>query len=217
MAKDTLEYHRLELSIASDPLDPRRILPTISSRHRRILDVGCGVGQTLIASNLPETAFAVGVDLDHSALAYGVEHTDGIHFVRAKGEALPFFEDSFELVICRVALPYMHVSRALDEMSRVLTEGGELWLVLHPFSMTAGELSDSIRAGNLKAAVYRLWVLGNGFTLRLLGKQWSWPLDPGRYESWQTVAGTKRTLLKAGFDDITIDRGTHFLITARKG
>src|SRR5215467_1890396 len=99
MPKGTLDYHRLEFSIAVNPDDPRRILPDVSARHRRILDVGCGAGQTLIASNLRESAFAVGVDLDHSALVYGRQQTTSIQFVRSEGEALPFASNSFDLVI----------------------------------------------------------------------------------------------------------------------
>jgi len=216
MSKESLDYHRLEFSIAANPEDPRRILPEISARHRRILDVGCGAGQTLIASNLGEAVLAVGIDLDYAALAYGRQQATNINFVRAEGEALPFRNKSFDLVICRVALPYMHVERALREMSRILDETGELWLVLHPLSMTATELLDSVRQLNSKATIYRLWVLGNGLSLHFFGKQWRWQLRPKRYESWQTAARTRRLLLSAGFHDVKVNRAAHFVITARK-
>jgi ubiquinone/menaquinone biosynthesis C-methylase UbiE len=216
MSKGPLDYHRLELSIAANPDDARRILPAVSARHRRILDVGCGAGQTLIASNLEEGVLAVGADLDYLALAYGRQQATNINFVRAAGEALPFKNDSFDLVICRVALPYMHVERALREMFRVLDETGELWLVLHPLSMTATELFANLRQLNSKATIYRLWVLGNGLTLHLFGKQWRWPLHPKRYESWQSAARTRRMLLTAGFHEINVNRDNHFVISARK-
>ena len=215
MPQNTLDYHRLELSIATNPEDPRRVLPEVSSRHRRILDVGCGAGQTLIASNLPEMVFAVGVDLDSAALSFGRQQSNGLIFVCAQGEALPFAANSFDLVICRVALPYMHVKRALSEMGRVLDKGGELWLVLHPFRMTARELAENVRSLQLKAAVYRVWVLLNGFSLHVLDKQWSW-VQSGRYESWQTFGRTTHTLLKLNFEDIRVERGNHFVVTARK-
>ena len=216
MPKDTLDYHRLEFSIAVNPDDSRRIMPDVFACHRRILDVGCGAGQTLIASNLRKTVFAVGVDVDHSALVYGRQQTTKVHFVRSKGEALPFANSSFDLVICRVALPYMHIDRALGEMFRVLDEQGELWLVLHSLSMTARELLDSLRQLKAKTTIYRLWVLGNGLSLHLLGKQWQWPLRPKRYESWQTTARTKRIMLSVGFENVSVNRRGHFVVTARK-
>ena len=71
MRNDSSNYHRLELSIATDPNDSRRVMPRVESRHRRILDIGCGAGQTLIGSNLSDNVMAVGVDVDHAALALG--------------------------------------------------------------------------------------------------------------------------------------------------
>ena len=97
-------------------------------------------GQTLLASDLPDGVLAAGVDVDYSALSAGREMSAGIGLVNAEGESLPFCKETFDLVICRVALPYMHVTRAVREMARVLRVGGDLWLVLHPFSMTVQEL-----------------------------------------------------------------------------
>ena len=62
-----------------------------------------------------------------------------------------------------------------------------------------------------KAALYRLWVLMNGFTLHAVGKQWSWPTKRRRFESWQTESTIRRALLAAGFDRISVTRGRHFM------
>ena len=210
------DYHQLELSIASDPNDSRRVMPVVEPRHRRILDVGCGAGQTLIGSKLPEHVLAIGIDVDSSALAMGKQLTSAIHFVTGRGEALPFASESFDLVICRVALPYMHISRALSEISRVTDAGGDVWLVLHPFSMTAKELGANLAHLQLKASFYRLWVLMNGVALNTVGKQWHWPGNANRYETWQTNAGITSSLRAAGFDHIQISRGDHFVVTANK-
>lgn len=210
------DYHRLELSIASDPHDSRRVMPHVEGKHRRILDVGCGAGQTLIGSKLPETAFAVGLDNDHSALSLGKQFSAGIDFVSGLGETLPFKNGSFDLVICRVALPYMHISRALSEMSRVTRPGGDLWLVLHPLSLTVKELGTNLVRFQVRAGVYRLWVMMNGLALHFVGKQWSWPINPRRYESSQTKKSIKRALLAAGFERVNISRGNHFVVTAAK-
>jgi ubiquinone/menaquinone biosynthesis C-methylase UbiE len=216
MSRDSSEYHRLELAIAANPDDERRVIPRVEARHRRILDVGCGAGQTLIGCNLSKDIFAVGLDQDESALALGKQLTTPIHFVIGEGAALPFTDDSFDLVICRVALPYMHVARALSEMARVSVAGGDLWLVLHPFSMTVSELGANIAHLQIKAGLYRTWVLLNGLALHVLGKQWRWPSQSGGYETCQTNKAITRALRTAGFDQIQINRERHFVVTATK-
>lgn len=213
---DNAEYHRLELSIAADPDDKRRVIPRVEARHRRILDVGCGAGQTLIGCNLGNDVFAVGLDTDESAIALGKQLTTAIHFVIGEGAALPFADGSFDLVICRVALPYMDVARALSEMSRVSVAGGDLWLVLHPFSMAVKELGANIARLQFKAGLYRTWVLANSLTLHVLGRQWRWPAGSGRYETCQTDKSMTRALRAAGFDQIQITRANHFVVTATK-
>ena len=137
-------YHVLELQIASDPVDRRRCMPAIRSEHRRILDVGCGAGQTLIASRLDAEVTAVGIDCDERALLLGRQLNPGIRLIRARGESLPLASGFFDLAISRVALPYMRTDAALAEMARVLRAGGDLWIVLHPFSMVWDELKASL-------------------------------------------------------------------------
>jgi ubiquinone/menaquinone biosynthesis C-methylase UbiE len=191
-------------------------MPRVEARHHRILDVGCGAGQTLIGCKLTDGIFAVGLDTDESAVALGKQLTKAIQFVIGEGESLPFGDGSFDLVICRVALPYMHVARALSEMSRVLAADGDLWLVLHPFSMTARELGSNIVQLQLKSGIYRMWVLLNGLALHVSGKQWRWPSNHGGYETWQTNKGMARALRAAGFEQIQITRYNHFVVTATK-
>jgi len=216
MRVNTSEYHRLELAIASDPSDSRCVLPQVEPRHRRVLDIGCGAGQTLIGSGLEDEVFAVGLDTDESAVTLGKQLTSTVRFVVGEGESLPFADGSFDLMICRVALPYMHVARALAEMSRVTAAGGDLWLVLHPFSMTLRELGSSLVRFQLKSALFRTWVLLNGLSLHLLDRQWRWPLNHAGYETWQTNKSITRALCAAGFDHIQISRNNHFVVMATK-
>ena len=214
MGTDTSEYHRLELSIAADPNDSRRVMPRVESGHRRILDVGCGAGQTLIGCDLSDGVLAVGIDTDVSALTLGKQFTNAVQFVIGEGESLPFADGSFDLAICRVALPYMHVARALSEMCRVTAAAGDLWLVLHPLSMTVQELGANVGRLQLKASLYRAWVLLNGLALHVAGKQWRW--RSGSYETWQTSSGITRALAAAGYAEIKITRDNHFVVTATK-
>src|SRR5579862_1211793 len=102
------EYHLRELEIALSPDDARRALPVVPDGCARVLDVGCGAGQTLIASDL-KGARAFGIDYDHSPLKGGKARNGHIEFVQASGEALPFADASLDFVISRVALPYMRI------------------------------------------------------------------------------------------------------------
>ena len=86
-------------------------MPVFSQKHKRVLDVGCGGGQTLIDSRLGPDAVAVGVDRDFAALQLGRRLGPHVRFVCATGEQLPFETSYVDLVISRVSLPYMHIPR----------------------------------------------------------------------------------------------------------
>ena len=212
---DLRSYHLMELSIAQDPADPRRSLPAIGPHHRRVLDVGCGAGQTLISSRLPPGSLGVGIDIDHEPLVLGRELAPTLQFLRARGEALPFTPSSFDLVICRVALPYMHIRRALAEMARVLVHGGDIWLVLHPWRMTMAELRGAVQGLRLRSALHRGYVTVSSLLFHAAGVQMAWPPN-GSYESFQTVRGMRRALRSAGFDRIEFTRAAGFIATARR-
>lgn len=210
------EYHLLELAIAKQPSDQRRIMPEISPHHRKILDVGCGAGQTLIASNLDPDVFAVGVDLDPAALSLGTRLSTRCNFVCAKGEALCFPSESFDLVISRVALPYMHIPKTLNEIWRVLRQGGDLWVALHPPSIATEELIHNLSVLKWKRVAHQLYVLINSLTLHVLNKEFSFPVGQVGYESFQTNKGFSRALRSAGFAEIQINRDNFFVATAKK-
>ena len=236
-------YHLAELEIAADPGHPAHLNPAIPP-GARVLDLGCGAGQTLIATapaqelrspapgaeaplwqgarlrhsgdyaagsaTQPERMHRrpVGVDRDLAALALGRALTRRFPFACASGEALPFREGTFDLVLARVALPYMDLPRALAESRRVLRSGGALWATLHPAAVPWR----AFRRANARGKLYQLLVLANGvlfhLTLRLLR------LPGGRYESFQTASAIRRALGAAGFTGIEIARGRHFVATA---
>jgi ubiquinone/menaquinone biosynthesis C-methylase UbiE len=208
-------YHVLELQIASDPVDSRRVMPTIGAQHRRIVDVGCGAGQTLIASRLKDDVVAFGVDRDHGALSLGRMLYPRLRLIRARGEQLPLPSNYFDLAISRVALPYMRTTAALSEMARVLTPGGDLWIALHPFSFVWGELKAALKRRRWGAALNRIYALANGglehFTGRELPVAWR-----GRHNSFQTEARIVRTLAALGFENIRVDKRRFFVVTASK-
>jgi ubiquinone/menaquinone biosynthesis C-methylase UbiE len=208
-------YHVLELQIAANPADSRRVMPAIRAEHRRILDVGCGAGQTLIASRLPDDVTAIGIDCDPGALALGRLMYPKLRLVRARGEALPLASGWFDLALSRVALPYMRASAALAEMARVLRPGGDLWLVLHPFSLVWNELATSVKRRRWRAALHRVYALANGVAVHLTGRELPAPYR-GKHHSFQTRERIVRTLQELGFEAIRVEQGRFFVVTATK-
>lgn len=172
----------------------------------RILDIGCGAGQTLIASYPGRLSF--GLDVDLGALRLGRGWTSSVAFACGRAEALPYRSADFDLVVARVSLPYTDITRSLHEIHRVLKPDGMVWMTLHPLGL---------RTRQVRWARWRSWltfayVLTNGLCLHVLQKQFSFF---GRHESFQTEGGMRRALRRAGFHDVKIDRKRHFLFTAR--
>src|SRR5215470_18089535 len=211
-----LAYHMQELEIARARDDLRRVVPVLSDRFESVLDVGCGAGQTLIACEISPTTFTCGVDIDQEALALGRRLSQRIAFVRASGERLPFPDRSFEVVISRLSLPYMHLPGALREIARVLRPEGQIWFTLHPISMVFQNIAKSLKEWNAKHLAYQFYVLANGLSLHLTGKQFRFPFNRDKCESFQTVGGIVRAMRAVGFDQVRTYRGELFVVTASK-
>jgi len=206
----SIEYHEFELRIALDPNHPERLVPDIGDAQS-ILDIGCGAGQTLIA--LGNAKRRIGVDIDTDAVKLGMQWAaaSGIRMLAARGENLPFQPDSFEFVYSRVALPYMDIPVALNEIHRVLRPGGRVWLTLHPITIPAAQF----RRGNVKGKIYAAYVMLNGLWLHITGK--TFRFLRGVTESFQTDRGIKAALTRAGFLNIEFHRtARHFIVMAQR-
>jgi SAM-dependent methyltransferase len=210
------DYHLAELRVAQDPADARHILPPLGPEHRRVLDVGCGAGQTLIASRLPAATFAVGIDPLLAAVTLGRSLDARLRLVCGAGETLPFASERFDFVYSRVALPYMRIDRALAEMARVLRPGGTVWLTLHPWSRVLQDTLAEARQLHARATLHGVYVLANGLLLHASGKQFAWPFGRGGYESFQTARSIRGALARAGFEDIVITKGRFFVVSAQR-
>jgi len=212
---DTLAYHLAELRLVGDPGNPRRCIPNFDCSGWDVLDVGCGLGQTLVAPEFSGARSRHGIDVDESAIELGRSMFPDLVLTRAAAEKIPYDDARFDLVFSRVALPYTNVPVALAEMSRVTRPGGRVWLALHSWRMESEVLWAACRQLAIKRLIDRAYVVANSLLLVMSGhcipRPWS-----GTFESFQFARGIARVMRKLSLSEITALTGPHFCISARK-
>ena len=141
------EWHRAYIQNAYRELEngiTRRQLDTldIDATGKRVLDVGCGAGNLLVALSTDTPELLVGVDVDAFFLASGRSQIGELidrssvdpALLRAVLPALPFADASFDLVTCFLVMPHVPDDKtALTELTRVLKPGGTLAISGHGF------------------------------------------------------------------------------------
>ena len=113
-----------------------KILRFVKIRGRmRILDLGCGSGYLAfpMAKNNADSE-VIGLDIVSDTLEANrskanEERIKNLSFVRYDGIDFPFEDQSFDLVVTRYALHHFpDIEHSIGEMSRVLKEGGMLFI-----------------------------------------------------------------------------------------
>ena len=129
-------YRELEEGITRQQLDTLNIDAT----GKKVLDVGCGAGNLLVALATDTPKLLVGVDLDAIFLTFGRSQVERLidpssavpALLRASLPTLPFADESFDLVTCFLVMPHVPDDRtALTELARVLKPGGTLAISGH--------------------------------------------------------------------------------------
>ena len=104
----------------------RRLPPDLGDR---MLDVACGTGSFLqaVTGSHPKVKLA-GVDISPEMLAVAQQRLPaGVELQVASADALPFRDDSFEILVTTNAFHFFRVPKdVLNEMRRVLRPGGTL-------------------------------------------------------------------------------------------
>jgi SAM-dependent methyltransferase len=162
-----------------------------------VLEVGCSSGRKLRTWWGDRLSRRVGVDVDSKALALGCvfarQENQPVDFYCCSGHSLPFPAASFDFVICRNALTYMHHRTALREMSRVLKPNGLLFIRFENIWFDFAVLSHP-RGPKAFFFVGRNFVFG--VLLALFGRQ---PTPGGRLWGWRAFAtrGQLRRVLRS--------------------
>jgi ubiquinone/menaquinone biosynthesis C-methylase UbiE len=188
-------------------------VPKLQGRFARALDLGSGERTVFDYLSAREMVCTDIVAVPECAKRF--------RFVVCRAEKLAFRNDCFDVVVARVAIPYVNLPEALPEIYRVLAHGGRLWATLHLPRMALRRMLKAAGKGDVKDVVYQLYALLNYFLTCEFSYQLKW--FNGRYESVQTPSSIRRALRRAGFVDVkteiipdTHGRGKHFAVEAVK-
>ncbi|MDQ2747004.1 MAG: methyltransferase domain-containing protein [Acidobacteriota bacterium] len=164
-----------------------------NTNPRTILDLGCGAGQDILPFIERTDAFCVGLDYaaELGAVVKNVFGRDELKnraaFARATGERMPFADASFDAVLCRVALPYMHNRRTFAEVARILKPNGVFLLKTHAPAFYFALLKERLKTFNPKQIAYPLICLAGSVWHQTSGKQLTQGFWAGK-EIFQTAA-----------------------------
>ena len=113
-------------SWCTDQVLGERILALAEAKQSdRVLDVACGTG---LVSRLFSAlgAHVTGVDVTPDMADQARPYLDELRI--APAEALPFDEQTFDIVVCRQGIQFMVLPDAVEEMFRVVRPGGRIVL-----------------------------------------------------------------------------------------
>ena len=170
-------------------------------KPQKVLDLGCGAGQDVLPFVEKTDAFCVGLDYaaELGTVTKNVFGNDELKnrtaFVRSIGEKIPFADASFDVVLCRVALPYMHNRRTIAEVARILKPNGVFLLKTHAPAFYFGLLKARAKTRNPKQIAYPLICLTGSVWHQITGKQLTKGFWAGK-EIFQTEAFIKSECAK---------------------
>ena len=131
MAYDQAALTRLMRNDA-DPGNRRRVVTILEylaiQRGDRVLDCGCGLGWFLAVAGQLCDCSLYGIDIDRGRIRRAAgEVSSRTHLVQARGDRLPFGDESFDKVVLSEVLEHVPDDAALlAEVRRVLVPGGVL-------------------------------------------------------------------------------------------
>lgn len=158
----------------------------------KVLEIACGTGRATnhIRKAIPASADLIATDLNPGMLAVAKEtlKETNIEFRIADAQALPFVDESFDLIVCQFGLMFVpDKPTAFREAFRILKKGGRLLF------NTWDRIENNPLSGTVKDIIATFFAPGN---------------SPDFYKvpfSMHNEQELKRLMEDAGFTNITID------------
>ena len=105
---------------------------------KRVLDVGCGMGQHAKKYSEQGAAFVLGIDISEKMLAYAVDHysADNIEYRKTAMEDLARIEDKFDLITSSLAFDYAEdLSLLFRDIRSLMADGASfVFSMSHPMA-----------------------------------------------------------------------------------
>jgi ubiquinone/menaquinone biosynthesis C-methylase UbiE len=191
-------------NLISDELKFQLVNNAVDIEIERVLDVGCGAGYDLLPFFEKTKCRGSGVDIAENLGAVGRSFFENkgflerVSFIRGDGGLLPFREETFDVVLCMVALPYMNNEKTLAEIARVLRPNGILFLQIHSPKFYFAMIRERFLKNQFKAVIYPFIALFAGVIYYISGKQIEGGIMNGK-EMFQTESMIRRRFIKYGF------------------
>jgi demethylmenaquinone methyltransferase/2-methoxy-6-polyprenyl-1,4-benzoquinol methylase len=207
------------LSLDVDKMWRRRVAKQFSvvshDSNAHVLDLCCGTGDLAFAFRklAPQGAAITGSDFVPQMLARArakaAAFGANVDFVEADALALPFAEDSFDLVSCAFGFRNLaNYERGLREIYRVLKPGGSAAIL--EFAEPPGKLFGALYRFYFRHVLPRLggWISGNASAYSYLPRSVSrFPSPEGLQEQFQ----------RGGFCEVQFQRWTGGIVTLHTG
>lgn len=117
-----------------------------------VLDVGCGIG-----AQLAEASGRLKMGVEPDVASARQSHKRGFPVVRAYAEHLPFGDETFDGIICKVVLCLTLEDEVMKEIARVLKRNGKCYLAFNG----SGYYLRYLLLGSWKERLYGLRTLVN--------------------------------------------------------
>jgi len=198
------EYARVAIArhYEKDENDRNMLVDSVNEKDViSVLDIGCGAGQDMLPFIEKKDAFCIGIDIGEelgkigNSLAEKTNCQENVAFARSMGEDLPFANESFDVVLCRIAITLMNNQKAIAEVARVLRPKGVFLLKTHSPKFYLGMIKERIGTRSPRQLAYPVISLVGGTFQLVTGKYPDIDFWNGR-EVFQTRGSLKKELDK---------------------